>query len=93
MHLQAWRAAAKKLRVRSLNQLVRDRLVHEDGLRAFDYQEEHSPAQLLSLYNYGDLLHWDGTKSPVVAEYETDPYVESDRRLAYLDAASALAHV
>jgi hypothetical protein len=48
---------------------------------------------LLSLYTYGDLIHWDSDKSAVVAEFERDPYIESDRRLAYLDAASGLAHL
>lgn len=90
--LQAWSAAVKKLRAKSLNQLLRDKLGRE-GLRAFEYQEEHSPRQLMSLYNYGDLLHWDDKKNPVLAQFEADPYVASDRRLAYLDAASGLAHV
>lgn len=91
--LKAWRNAAKRLRAKSLNQLIRDKLVGDEGLHAFAYEEEHSPSQLLSIYNYGDLIHWDAPKSKVVAEFERDPYVESDRRLAYLDAASGLAHL
>ncbi len=92
-HLKTWRDAAKTLRLRSLNQLIRDKLVADEGLQAFAYDEEHSPAYLLRLYNYGDLIHWDSDKSAVVAEFERDPYIESDRRLAYLDAASGLAHL
>jgi hypothetical protein len=92
-HLNAWRDAAKKLRLKSLNQLIRDKLVADEGLRAFAYTEEHSPAYLLNLYSYGDLIHWDSDKSAVVTEFERDPYIESDRRLAYLDAASGLAHL
>jgi hypothetical protein len=92
-HLKAWRDAVKKLRLKSLNQLIRDKLVADEGLLAFAYKEEHSPGYLLSLYNYGDLIHWDSDKSAVVAGFEHDPFIESDRRLAYLDAASGLAHV
>jgi hypothetical protein len=92
-YLKAWRDAAKTLRLKSLNQLIRDRLVTDEGLQAFTYNEEHSPEYLLGLYNYGDLIHWDSDKSAVVAEFGRDPYIESDRRLAYLDAASGLAHV
>ena len=92
-HLKAWRDAAKKLRLKSLNQLIRDRLVADEGLHAFAYDEEQSPEHLLGLYNYGDLIHWDSDKSAIVAEFERDPYIESDRRLAYLDAASGLAHL
>jgi hypothetical protein len=83
----------KTLRLRSLNQLIRDKLVADEGLQALAYDEEHSPAYLLRLYNYGDLIHRDSGKSAVVAEFERDPYIESDRRLAYLDAASGLAHL
>ncbi len=92
-HLKAWRDAAKKLRLKSLNQLIRDKLVADEGLLAFAYNEEHSPGYLLSLYSYGELIHWDSDKSAVVAEFGRDPYIESDRRLAYLDAASGLAHL
>lgn len=91
--LEAWSRAAKRLHAKSLNQLLRDRLVKDEGIRAFEYTEQQSPQQLLSIYNYGDLIHWDDKKSPVIAQWEADPYIESDRRLAYLDAASGLAHL
>jgi hypothetical protein len=89
--LTAWSAAAKALHRKSLNQLLRDKLVTQ-GVGAVQYDEEHSPVELLTVYNYGDLIHW-GDRSGVVAEWEEDDYVESDRRLAYLHAAAALAHV
>jgi hypothetical protein len=91
-HLRAWVGARRRLRLKSLNQLVREKLVKE-GLRAFEYDEEHSPQYLLSLYSYGDLLHWDAAKGETLARFETDPFVDGDRRLAYLEAASALAHL
>jgi len=90
--LRAWSHATKELHKKSLNQLLRDKLVQEEGLSVFEYDEEHSPAQLLSIYNYGELLHWDKNRD-IIAEFERDEYVESDRRLAYLEAAGALGHL
>ena len=90
--LEAWRRAINRLHSKSLNQLLRDKLVADEGMGAFAYQEEHSPQQLLSIYNYGDLLHW-GDCSPQLQAWEADPYLDHDRRLAYLDAACGLAHV
>jgi len=89
--LKAWSGAVKKLHGKSINQLLRDRLVAE-GVKVLAFEEEHTPEQLLAIYNYGDLIHW-GDRSDVVAEWSEDEFVESDRRLAYLDAAAGLGHV
>jgi hypothetical protein len=91
--LDAWRSAANALHKKSLNQLIREKLASDDGVRAFLYQEEHAPAELVRIYQYGDLIHWEPTKNPELAEFERDPFVASDRRLAFLDAASGLAHL
>ena len=90
---KAWRSAARRLHTKSLNQLIRDKLVAEERLRAFRYDEEHTPAELLRIYDYGDLIHWDRERSPELAAFEQDPFTASDRRLAFLDAASGLAHL
>ncbi len=91
--LKAWRSAAATLHRKSLNQLIRDKLVAEEQLRAFAYDEEHAPADLLRIYNYGDLIHWDTERSAELAAFERDPFTASDRRLAFLDGASGLAHL
>jgi hypothetical protein len=90
--LRAWRSAAATLHRKSLNQLIRERLAAEEQLRAFLYDEEHSPGELVRLYDYGDLIHWD-RGSGELAAFERDPFTASDRRLAFLDAASGLAHL
>jgi hypothetical protein len=90
--LQSWATARKLLRARSLNQLMRDKLVRERGYTELDYRESHSPAYLLSAYNYGDLIHW-GDKRSLVEEWQTDARSEHEQRLAFLDAATALAHI
>jgi hypothetical protein len=91
--LKAWRSAAATLHRKSLNQLIRDKLVVEEQLPAFAYDEEHAPVDLLRIYNYGDLIHWDTERSGELAALECDPFTASDRRLAFLDGASGLAHL
>jgi hypothetical protein len=91
--LKAWRSAAAALHKKSLNQLIRDKLLADEQLRAFAYEEENTPAELLRIYDYGDLLHWDSERSAELAAFERDTFVASDRRLAFLDGASGLAHL
>jgi hypothetical protein len=45
--VEAWGRAVRRLHQRSLEQLVRDRLVAEEGWRGFDFQEGDSPRQLV----------------------------------------------
>jgi len=92
-YLTAWKGAVGKLHGKSLNQLLREKFVREEGATAFAYEEEYSPEKLLSVYNYGDLLHYDKKKSAVLEEWRRDEIVESDRRVAYLMAAAGLGHV
>lgn len=92
--LRVWRDAGRALRAKSLNQLIREKLAADEGLGAFTYNEEHTPEALLRIYNYGDLIHWDSDDSgSIVARFERDPFTESDRRLAFLEGASGLAHL
>lgn len=90
--LAAWRKAVGRLHGKSLNQLLRDKLVADEGMRILDFQEPDAPQFLLSAFDYGDLLHWDRQRS-VVAEWEQDDFTGADRRRAFLDVAVALAHV
>jgi len=90
--IASWRRAAGRLHARSLNQLLRDKPAREEGFQVLDYQEEHSPSFLLSAFDYGDLIHWDEKRS-VVEAWEQDPYTGAHRRLAFLSAAAAIAHL
>jgi len=76
-----------------LNQLVREKLAEEEGMTVFAYDEEHAPEELLSIHNYGDLLHYDEGKSSKLEQWRRDPVTQSDRRMAYLMAAAGLGHV
>lgn len=90
--LAGWRRAAGRLHARSLNQLVREKLAREEHLEILDYEEEHTPNFLLSAFQYGDLIHWDEKRS-VLEAWEQDGYTASHRRLAFLAAAVAIAHI
>jgi hypothetical protein len=71
---------------------VRDKLAAEEGLAVLSFEEEHSPTTLLSLYDYGDLLHWDRGRE-VLAGWDRDEFRAGERRFAFLAAACALAHL
>jgi len=90
--LKVWRQVVGKLHAKSLNQILREKLADAEGMGVLAYDEGHSPTFLLSVFDYGDLLHWD-KKRHVVAGWEEDEYVGGERRLAFLAAAAALAHV
>jgi hypothetical protein len=91
--LAAWKRAMDQAHQRSVNQLLRDKLVNEEGLGVFDFKEPDSPAHLLSAFNYGDLIHW-GTKATVVQQWErTDEFTAAERRMQFLSAAVGIAHL
>jgi len=89
--LRSWRDAIEQLHDRSLNQLVRDRLVRDSDAGVLDFQEAHSPRELIQTYRYGDLLHW-GRERPRLEAWETDDVAAVERRVAFLSAAAGLAH-
>jgi hypothetical protein len=90
-----WRRAAGRLHERSLNQLLREKLATEEDMGILAYDEPDSPAILLSIFDYGDLLHWGnrGGERRALQAWEADEFTGGDRRLAFLAAATALAHV
>lgn len=91
--LHQWRRTAGRLQQKSLDQLMREKMASEEGMKILDYPEEHTPAYLLSAFNYGDLLHWDHRRRAAVAGWQSDDYEGPRTRLAFLASAAALAHV
>ena len=51
-------AAATLFGRKSLNQLVRDRLVAEEEWKVWEYREPVKPAEVVRRLNYGDSIHW-----------------------------------
>jgi hypothetical protein len=88
--LGAWREAVEQLHQKSLNQLIRDRLVREVQAGVLDFSEAQNPKELIEIYDYGDLLHWG--RQPTLDAWEADEFLAKERRLAFLSAAAGLAH-
>jgi hypothetical protein len=88
--VEAWGRAVRRLHQRSLEQLVRDRLVAEEGWRGFDFQEGDSPRQLVKKFNYGEFIHWNA-KSDV--RPDTPEFLALWLQYEFLVAAAGLAHL
>ena len=90
--LKAWRRAIGQLHGKSVNQLLRNKLVDDHGFAVLAYDEPHSPEYLLSAYGYGDLIHW-GDKRGVVAAFEEDELSATETRSGFLRGAMGLSHM
>ena len=91
--LTAWARAVAKLRGHELKVLVGKRLQRE-GRWASELLpgEDTSPQMLISLYNYGEDIHW-GRHRELVAALNADPFHAAWRRMSFFDAVAGLAHV
>jgi hypothetical protein len=90
--LDQWRDVVETVRAKSLNQLVRDRLVAEEGWKIWEYQEPVKPAEVVRRLNYGDLIHWGSTRG-TIAKDSDDEYKAAMQRAEFFNAALGLAHV
>jgi hypothetical protein len=85
-----WGRAVKCLHRKSLEQLLRERLVSEEGLSGFDFEELYPPRQLLQMFNYGDLIHW--TQAETVRT-DGPAFLAKWQRFEFFLAAAGLAHI
>jgi hypothetical protein len=90
--LDVWRGVVKAARNKSLNQLVRDRLVVEEDWKIWDYQEPARPEEIVRRLNYGDLIHWGRTRG-MIAKPSEDEYEAAMQRTEFFNAALGLAHI
>lgn len=90
--LDQWRDVVATVRAKSLNQLVRDRLVAEEGWKIWEYQEPVKPVEVVRRLNYGDLIHWGSTRG-MIAKESDDEYKAAMQRTEFFNAALGLAHV
>jgi hypothetical protein len=88
--IRMWHAAVKALRKKSVNQLLRERLIANEGFQVLAYDEERTPADLLRTFNYGDLIHW-GTRRDEIAAAQ-DELGTAQLRFDFLEGALGLAH-
>jgi hypothetical protein len=89
-----WREAHNKLQGHSLNQLTRKKMIEEKmiGGEYVAYAHELPPQDLLSLYLYGDYIHWDG-KRVELAEAAKDPVMEGMLRMNFMEAMLVFGHI
>lgn len=92
-HLTAWGKARGHLRGKSLRVRVGQKLVEQGRMPpGIPGEDGMSPEQLISAYQYGDLIHW-GDKREIVDVVSTDPFWEGWQRMLFLDAVAGLAHL
>ncbi len=85
--LDAWGRARGRLHGTELARLARRAVAP-----ALEYGNRHPPTHYMSVYNYGDLLHW-GKKRDVFAKWEQDEFSKHHERMAFLEAATGLAYL
>jgi hypothetical protein len=90
--LDVWRGVVNAARKKSLNQLVRDRLVAEEDWKIWDYQEPVRPEEIVRRLNYGDLIHWGKTRD-MIAKPSEDESEAAMQRTEFFNAALGLAHI
>jgi hypothetical protein len=88
--LELWQDVVRRLRAKSLNQLVRDRIVAEEGWKICDFEEEKKPTELLREHNYGDLIHWGSERGALPSQEQQ--FEAAYERSEFFDAALGLAH-
>lgn len=92
--LDAWGRAVKMLRAQPLKVRVGEKLQQEGkwGRGELPGQAGMSPEQLISAYNYGDLIHW-GDKLSVLITVAGDPFESAWQKMAFLEAATGFTHL
>jgi hypothetical protein len=90
--LKLWGRARGNLRAENLKVRVGQKLRAAgrwaDGIPG---EGTTSPETLISLYQYGELIHWRETGS--ILEPAADPFEYAMQRMAFLNAATGLTHV
>jgi hypothetical protein len=92
--LRAWGKAVGKLRGYSLKLLVGMQLQAQGRLPPGPRPNEHlpGPEMLISVYNYGEDIHW-GEKRSQVAAWNESPFDSVWMRMACFEAMAGLAYV
>jgi len=91
--LTAWGRARSRLRGENLKvrlgQKLRDQGRMTSGIPG---EGGMSPVTLISVYQYGDLIHWTDKRS-IIEAVASDPFQHAWQRLAFLEAVTGLAHL
>jgi hypothetical protein len=92
--LNAWGGTVKRLKGQNLKVRAGEKLQKEGRFPPGELPQQAglSPEQLISAYNYGELIHW-GHKRDVLSAVASDPFESGWQRMAFLDAVTGFAHV
>ena len=91
--LGAWGKARSRLRATSLKILVGQKLRDQgEWAGAIPGEQGLSPQNLISVFQYGDLIHWGDKRSQIIGP-DRDPFAHAWQRLAFLDAVLGLSHL
>jgi hypothetical protein len=89
-HLQAWARAQGQLRAYDLLTLCAARVTGREP--GDEEQSPQSPEQLISIFNYGDDLHW-GDRRQEAAAWKKDAFIGSHQRMRFFTTVASLAHL
>ena len=93
-YLKSWTHAASRLRGYSLKLLVSKRLEELGRIGPGPHANEHlpGPEMLISIYSYGEDIHW-GKQRDQVAAYGKSDFDSAWTRMACFEAMVGLAHI
>ena len=93
-YLRVWAKAAGKLRGFPLYILVGKQLQAEGRWHSGELAGERDPGpeMLISIYNYGEDIHW-GNKRDQLAAWDESPFDSAHMRMALFNAMAGPAHV
>lgn len=93
-YLTAWARAAGKLRGFPLKVLVGKQLQAQGRWPSGPVvgEKDPTPEMLISIYNYGDDIHW-GDKHERIAAWEKSPFDSAWMRMSFFEAIVGLAHI
>jgi hypothetical protein len=93
--LKAWRSAHGRLHADSLDKLLGLQLEKEGkwASRMTPRLHDLTPQELISMYLYGDLIHWETDKRQKLTAFRTENEISAVRELDYLKALIALSHI
>jgi len=92
--LKSWRRAEGKLRADRLRVLALAKLQEEGETSPppGPVHQDPSPTELISAYNYGDLIHWGKGKN-ALSSYSHEPFDEARRVISFLESVAGLCHL
>ncbi|GGN80125.1 hypothetical protein GCM10010112_55260 [Actinoplanes lobatus] len=90
--LAQWRAAHGKLRAKPLKVLSSEKLFPDRGAIGVPGDGPPYPEEIISTYNYGDLIHWGSKRQELSALGRTE-FDSAWNQLRFLEAVGGLSHL